>query len=147
MMADQRQLLPTQVVVARFTARTKTSIEDITGPDRTREISCRRQELMWLLRNLTTATMGQIGKMLGGRSAATVDESVDKVARRASVESTYRKALVELRDAIVNPASEAIPQAELMVKLAIGLLADAAMSDEDARKGALILLRRRDHGV
>ncbi|WP_438668880.1 helix-turn-helix domain-containing protein [Pseudogemmobacter sonorensis] len=95
--------LPTDVVLDRFLRRTRAPLPDLTGRDQTREISRRRQELMWLLRQLTTASMGQIGAMPGGRTAATVDEGVNRVSMRALNEPVYRKALADLREAILTP--------------------------------------------
>ncbi len=140
--------LPADVVLDRFLRRTRTPLTDLTGRDQTREISRRRQELMWLLRQLTTASMGQIGAMLGGRTAATVDEGVDRISMRALNDPVYRKALADLREAILTPEPVTVCDLiDIRVTMAMGLLGDPGLSDQDARRGALILLRSSGHGI
>lgn len=139
---DQRVFLPVGQVIERFVTQSGTPMEELRGPAQTKEISRRRQELMWLLRHLTTSTMAQIGAQVGGRTAATVDEGIDRISMRALNDATYRQFLADLRDAIAMPVAEAAaPRADVRRIMAVGLLADVNLSDADARKGALMVLR------
>lgn len=143
-----RVFLPADVVLDRFLRRTRTPLSDLIGRDQTREISRRRQELMWLMRQLTTASMGQIGAMLGGRSAATVDEGVDRISMRALNEPVYRRALADLRDAVASPEPATVADLiDLRVTMAMGVLSDRGLTDQDARQAALTLLRSSGHGI
>lgn len=144
-----RVFLPPEVVLARFVARTGTPLAELQGMAQTRDISRRRQEAMWLLRQLSTASLGQIGTLLGGRSGPTVDEGIDRVSMRALNEPVYRQLLSDLRDAIAEPGAEGVADGVadgLRLTMAIGLLADTALSDADARHAALVLLGGRRHG-
>ena len=71
-MLEPRTFLPPDLVLERFITRTDTPLALLAGREQTREISRCRQELMWLLRQLTTASARQIGEMLGQRTSATV---------------------------------------------------------------------------
>ena len=137
---DQRIFLPADIVLERFLARTGTPIADLVGRDQTRDISRRRQECMWLLRQLTTATMGQIGAMLGGRSAPTVDEGVDRVSMRAANDPDYRNALVVLRSEIGMPVAAPSARLDLCRAMVVGILSDRSLSDDDACTAASQLL-------
>ncbi len=139
--------MPADVVSARFVAHTRVPLSDLTGRSQTAAISRRRQELMWCLRELTTATMGQIGAMLGGRTAATVDEGLDRIRHISSQFPSYVQDLAALRAAICKPeAALQTSSNDLRVTMAMGLLSDPALTDQDARTAALILLRSSAHG-
>ncbi|WP_112311422.1 helix-turn-helix domain-containing protein [Pseudogemmobacter bohemicus] len=90
-MSGIRVFLPPDLVVDRFVGRTGAPLVMLAGRDQTREISRYRQELMWLLRQLTTISNRQIGAMLGERSSATVDEAVDRISMRAATDPDYRR--------------------------------------------------------
>lgn len=141
MMHEQRTFMPAEQVIDRFATLTGTPLVDLRGPAQTKEISRRRQECMWLLRHLTTASLAQIGMLLGGRDATTVDAGLDRVSLRALNEPDYRQALSDLRKAVVVPVSVAAVGIDPMkLAMAIGLLADPLLGDADARQGALIVL-------
>jgi hypothetical protein len=148
-MLDHRPFLPLADVMKRFSLQTATPLEELRGPAQTREISRRRQELMWLARQLTSATLAQIGDAVGGRDAKTVDAGIDRIAMRALNEPPYRAALSDLRDAIIKPADVAVTTGSDLLNLgmAINLLSDTRIGDADARQGALTLLRRITHGA
>lgn len=136
-----RVFLPPDLVLERFIHRTGTPLELLVGRDQTREISRRRQELMWLLRQLTTASARQIGLMLGERTSATVDEAVDRISMRAANEPPYRNALADLREAIARPVQEhRSERLDLLRAMALGILIDPGLSHADACEGALNLL-------
>jgi len=135
--------LPIEIVVSRFAAWSGAPVAELQGPAQTREISRMRQECMWLLRQVTTATMGQIGKHLGDRSAMTVDEGIDRVTMRAARDPHYRERLNDLLAAARGAAAEVHDTA---LCAAIGVLSDSALEDGDARTAALSILRGAAHG-
>ena len=129
--------LPPDLVLARFVEATGAPMAELKSTAQTREISRLRQECMWLLRQATTATMAQIGAMLGGRNKMTVDEGVDRVALRAAQEPDYRARLNRLLG-VVRGAPAVSPT--VSVTAALGVLHDASLSDADARAAAAVLL-------
>ncbi len=134
--------LPPDLVIERFISRTGTSLVLLAGRDQTRDISRCRQELMWLLRQLTTASTRQIGAMLGERTSATVDEAVDRISMRAASDPDYRRALSDLHVAVAQPQPEhRSDRLDLLRAMAAGLLCDHRLSDADACEGVLNLLR------
>ena len=145
-MNTQRDLLPPETVISRFAALTDTPRAMLEGPERTREISRRRQELMFLLSYMSPATFRQIGEMLGGRDASTVSEGADVVVDRMAADPLYKERIVELKDAIRAgvlegaSGSHSVRGPRLAVLAARGVLSDQSLSDADARVAALHLL-------
>ena len=145
-MNTQRDLLPPETVISRFAALTGTPRAMLEGPERTREISRRRQELMFLLSYMSPATCRQIGEMLGNRDGSTVSEGADVVVDRMAADPLYKERIVELTRAIragllgAASADSAVRGPRLAVLAARGVLADQSLSDADARVAALHLL-------
>ncbi len=145
-MMPKPDLLPPETVMARFVALTGTPRAMLTGPERTREISRRRQELMFLLSYLSPATCRQIGEMLGNRDGSTVSEGADVVVDRMAADPLYKARIVELTNAIraglleAAATDSAVRGPRLAVLAARGVLADQSLSDADARVAALHLL-------
>lgn len=142
MMPSIPAFLPADLVLSRFVAKTGTPMADLIGRDQTRDISRRRQEAMWCLRQLTSASLVQIGGMLGGRDAGTVDNGVGRVAKYAEAEPHYARMLADLRDAISNaPPDAKAEHLGLLRAMAAGILADHRLSNADACEAVLKLLR------
>ena len=135
--------LPPDLVIARFEEFTGATVAELRGRAQTREISRMRQECMWLLRQTTTATLAQIGGMLGGRNAMTVDEGIDRVSLRAAQDHHYRERLNDLLD-VARQGSPGTTASTLCA--AIGVLTDRRLSDGDARRAALRLLQGGSRG-
>jgi chromosomal replication initiator protein len=79
----------------------RVSVTELTGPRRTQKLNLARQVAMYLVRELTMASLPQIGEAFGGRAHSTVLHSCNKVAEDL------------LTDEFVRQAVEAI-QAELL---------------------------------
>ena len=82
-------------IIAETAAEFKVSCTDMTGPSRRQGLLLAR-ELAWLIREHTTATLAEIGRMLGERDGSTVHNEV----RRAEDELSYSKGYQRKRDAI-----------------------------------------------
>lgn len=118
--------------------------------DRSRTLSPLRQQLMWLLRDLTPASQDTIGKLLGGRDQSTVWEGIEKVADRMALDVEFRDQMRIARAACIRWATDPLsaPPAHIgdgrgivaRVIAAQGVLADAALSDADARHAARCIL-------
>lgn len=142
----ENAFLPPSLVMMRFVRHTKVPALELIGRSQTAVISRRRQELMWCLRELTTATVAQIGEMLGGRTAPTIDEGLTRIRLICEQLPAYKVHLADLRTAICCPeGDQPAGSNDQRVAMAMGLLSDPALTDQDARTGALILLRSSAH--
>lgn len=139
MNTDTHPYLAPTVVLARFVACTGAPFRELQGSAQTSEITRRRHELMFMLRNLTTASLSQIGELLGGKDPKTVDYGIDRVAVRAANEPVYRQALSDLKNAIAFPVERSGAQA-LRVTMALAVLTDPELCDADARTAARVIL-------
>lgn len=141
-------MLSPDLVVARYAAITRTPPDFLTGRDRTREISRRRDELLWLLRHITPASFNDIAIMFG-RDASTVNEAVARVSDRIAEDAGCRTRIRDLRDQILQAhpvAGQTSPvTGDVAVIAALGVLTDAALSDADARIAAVTLLGGASH--
>lgn len=141
--------LPLEVVLARFALSTGTPVAELSGPAVTRDITRLRHECMWLLRNLTTANLEQIGATFG-RSGATANEGIDRIARRLEVDADYRAHMIGLQAVVSGvsieprvPCSLAVTVEEhpdLHRLMAVRVLSDTRLSDDDAKQAALTIL-------
>ncbi|TWD16586.1 chromosomal replication initiator protein DnaA [Marihabitans asiaticum] len=85
----------TATIMAQTAAYFGLTIEDLQGPSRTRVLVTARQIAMYLCRELTDASLPQIGKLFGGRDHATVIHANKKIG-----------ALMAERRAIYNQVTE-----------------------------------------
>jgi len=71
--------------------------EDLTGPRRNREVAVARQVAMYLERELTDASLPQIGESLGGRDHTTVMYGYDKIAALFEKDDAIRRQVLEIK--------------------------------------------------
>ncbi len=76
--------------------------DDLTGKRRTGRINHVRQIAMYLAREITEASLPQIGDVFGGRSHTTVLHGYNKVAEMMVDDEDFRYELLALRERIVN---------------------------------------------
>lgn len=80
-------------------------VELLTGPKRDRDIARPRQIAMYLIREETKASLGEIGYQLGGRDHSTILHGYDKISNEASVDDHLRREIQEIREMIFNSSS------------------------------------------
>ncbi len=136
--------LPPDAVLACFTDISQVPLAALQSPSKSRIISHHRQRAMWILRQMTSITMGEIGAMLGGRTAPTIKEGVDRIEAMIGSDRQERReleAIVSFIQMLVK-AEDKAPAApkDPKVAAALGILADRALSDADARLAALSIL-------
>ncbi len=73
------------------------TVEDLTGPRRTKEIALARQQAMYLARESTEASLPQIGAALGGRDHTTIIHGYNKIAEALEVDEELRQEIRQLR--------------------------------------------------
>lgn len=117
--------------------------------DKSRALSTTRRQLMWLLRDLTPASLESIGALLGGRDGSTVWEGIQNVADRMVTDDEFRSQMRAAREACILWATDPLaPRPNIgdgrsifaRVIAAQGVLSDAALSDADARHAARSIL-------
>ena len=141
---EPRVFLDAAVVLTRFSEVSGAPLSELKGRAVTREISRLRQEAVWLMRRLSTASLAHIGRLLDGRNMATIDEMLDAVALRSARDQHYRDYLQRLEARIA--AAEVAPVDDAALKAMLrGILSDRGLADADARRAALALLSGGAH--
>lgn len=141
-----KETRPAEAIVTAYLALRQTSAEELIA-DRSaaRALSRARQELMWLLRDLTHLSPGAIGQHLGGRDEATVRHGIDRICDLLAEDESYRRQLLAVRRAILNGAPSHGMTPDLCLAAVRSVLSDLALSDAEARTAALQLMEAR-HG-
>jgi hypothetical protein len=135
-------LSPNQVLHS-FADLAEVPLAALQSPSRAAPICQARHMAMWMLRDLCGITHAEIGAMLGGRTAATVAEGIDRIDALMTIEHTIQRRVEHLRAAILRMYQPAPPPTTLDVRVAaaVGVLSDTFLDDADARHAALTILR------
>ncbi|MBN1935598.1 MAG: chromosomal replication initiator protein DnaA [Anaerolineae bacterium] len=99
--AMPKTLTPAQVTqaVAQFY---NTSIEDLIGRKRNKEIVRPRQVAMYLIRKETSASLPEIGEALGGRDHTTVLYGVEKIEGQLEQDNILRREITAIQEQMYN---------------------------------------------
>jgi len=74
------------------------TIEDINSKKRSQDIVHPRQVATWLCRNMTENSQEQVGKAVGDRDHATVINSINKINKEISSESSTKREIEEIKN-------------------------------------------------
>jgi len=138
-------LAPDTVISAFCALRQVSEATMLRDPVQTRAITVERRKLMWLIHNLTTASLETIGRLFD-RHNSTVWEAIAKVSDQCASDPDYRRDLRELREAIIDraaspPVLSIDPRASAArMVAAVSVLRDQQLSDLEARHAALTIL-------
>lgn len=136
-----KETRPAEAVVATYLALRQTSAEElIEGRSAARALSRARQELMWLLRDLTHLSPVAIGQHLGGRDEATVRHGIDRICDLIAEDEGYRRQLLAVRRAILERPPGVGMTPDLCLTAVRSVLANVELSDAEARTAALQLM-------
>ncbi len=80
------------------------SVDELIGPRRTQKLTQARQIAMYLARELTLASLPQIGEAFGGRAHSTVLHSCNKVADELASDPTLRQGIAMMQQELLNGA-------------------------------------------
>lgn len=83
-----KKLTP-ELILSAVTETYDTTIADLCGRKRRREVVLPRQVAMFLLRNEVGLNLVEIGEILGGRDHSTVIHGIDKISQRLSNHDRY----------------------------------------------------------
>jgi hypothetical protein len=134
-----KETLPPEQVITSFLSFRQASAELVIASRCTaRPVVRVRHELMWLLRDLTYLSLLDIGKLMGDRDPTTVQNGIDQVSDRIAADPDYRREMLAHRGALLRRAEQLPP--ELRLTAVRGILADASLTDADARSAALQLM-------
>jgi len=75
---------------------------DLTGPRRAQRVNQARQVAMYLTREITDASLPQIGEIFGGRSHTTILHGCNKVAEDLETDDILRHVVEKLRKQLVK---------------------------------------------
>jgi chromosomal replication initiator protein len=78
------------------------SIDELKGPNRHQRLAVPRQVAMYLAREEASASLPQIGNVLGNRDHTTVLYGCEKIADLAERDNEMRRTLVSLRERLYN---------------------------------------------
>jgi chromosomal replication initiator protein len=93
----QRSDVEPQKIIELVAREWQTSVEALLGRDRSRKIAQPRQVAMYLLRKETSASLPQIGEVLGGRDHTTVMYAIEKVTSDIETKTDLRKRVVHIK--------------------------------------------------
>ena len=72
------------------------SAEDLLGRCRDKETATARQVAMYILKSQNMWSLGEIGRLVGDRTAATVSHSCDKIARELEYNPLLKRKLIDI---------------------------------------------------
>jgi len=84
----------------------KISPMDLKGRKRENEIALARQVAMYLIRQKTDLSLGQIGEELGGRSPATVSHAYTKIASEINSNPYLKRKIRDIQQKMDTPAKD-----------------------------------------
>jgi chromosomal replication initiator protein len=97
LLPQARSVAPNQVVEIVARAFNLTS-DRLTGRDRSQNVALPRQIAMYLIREVSDASLPQIGQALGGRDHTTVLYAIEKIADKVETDDQLRKQVAKIRE-------------------------------------------------
>lgn len=138
--------LPVGSVINAFAHVSDTSVEDLMSERKTQPVTRRRHELMYVLRQLTSAPYSLIGRHLGARNMATVHAGVATIEAAMAADQMYGQHMAYLTRQVGHFAQATLPveapPTAWQLPAALSVLRDGALTDAEARKAALAFLQQ-----
>lgn len=79
-----------------------TSLEALTGRDRSKDVALPRQVAMYLMREETNASLPAIGDALGGRDHTTIMYGCDKISDLVERDDSVRRDIIRIRERLYS---------------------------------------------
>jgi chromosomal replication initiator protein len=99
MEARRAQITPDRVL-GEVTKHFKTSLTDLRGRGRSKDVVLPRQIAMYILREETGSSLVEIGQYLGGRDHSTVMHGIGKMEREIEANATVRQHVSTIRESL-----------------------------------------------
>lgn len=106
-----RQLEPADIL-GRVSEYFAVPMDDLLGPRRSRQVALARQVAMYLVRNLTSLSLPQIGRELGNRDHTTVLYGVEKIAALFEKDDSLRRQILEIKTELYGNGQQHVPAAQ-----------------------------------
>jgi chromosomal replication initiator protein len=99
-------------ILARVAAYYGVSMEELLGPRRNRAVAMARQVAMYLVRDLTSLSLPQIGRVLGDRDHTTVMYGVEKIAALFEKDDALRRQVLEIKTELYGNGQQRVAAAQ-----------------------------------
>lgn len=96
--SQRREASDPEAIVEAVATHYHVSLSDLRGRSRSRDIVIPRHVAMYLLRELTQLSLGEIGATLGKRDHTTVMHGIEKIAREIEEDTGLRADILQLRE-------------------------------------------------
>ena len=100
--AARRGSITPQDILDVVAGHYRIGLTDLRGRSRSRENVVPRQVAMYLIRDLTKASLVDIGNALGGRDHTTVMHGIEKIDRELETNSSLRTQVLQIREALIT---------------------------------------------
>ena len=99
----QKRDISTGQLLSLVAAEWHTTVDQLTGKSRARQVAEPRQVAMYLLRNETNASLPQIGEVLGGRDHTTIMYGIEKVTNELIEKKDIERRISSIKQKLYNP--------------------------------------------
>jgi len=103
----QKRDISTGQLLSLVAAEWHTTVDQLTGKSRARQVAEPRQVAMYLLRNETNASLPQIGEVLGGRDHTTIMYGIEKVTNELIGKKDIERRISSIKQKLYNPQAYA----------------------------------------
>ncbi|MSQ26899.1 MAG: chromosomal replication initiator protein DnaA [Dehalococcoidia bacterium] len=103
--AGRQHANPTRIITA-VAEYTHVSIEELTGPRRSKDIAFARQIAMYVLRMETSLSFAAIGGALGNRDHSTILHGFEKIADAVEANTSVRRTVAEVTNILRGTAGQ-----------------------------------------
>jgi chromosomal replication initiator protein len=110
-MSPSHRPLEATEILTRVASYYGLAMQDLLGPRRTREVAMARQVGMYLVRQLTSLSLPQIGRELGDRDHTTVLYGVDKISALFEKDDQLRRQILEIKTELYGNGQQRVPAA------------------------------------
>ncbi|MER3398937.1 MAG: chromosomal replication initiator protein DnaA [Chloroflexota bacterium] len=100
-----RRLVSPQAVLEAVSRYYQVPISELQGPRRSREVATPRQIAMYLMREETDCSLGQIGQHLGGRDHTTIMHGCEKITHLIKSNPDLRREIDDIRAVLYGRGS------------------------------------------
>ena len=97
---EARQRLLPNLVIEVVSTYFNLSPDALTGDKREQPIALARQIAMYLIREETSSSLAEIGRLLGGRDHSTILHGYEKIATQIDLDSRLRNYILEIRESL-----------------------------------------------
>ncbi|TAK31339.1 MAG: chromosomal replication initiator protein DnaA [Chloroflexota bacterium] len=96
----RRRILNPQIILQAVARYYSVRLEDLRGSRRHHEVALPRQVAMYLIREETNTSLGEIGQVLGGRDHTTILHGCEKIGKEINANRELRRDIMEIKTAL-----------------------------------------------